>query len=66
MALKSRVILMIFLQHQRPLPSVNENDIYDVSTKAKSGWVSLSSAGACRAAVLAEHVVTLLNNDQGA
>ena len=43
MALKSRVILMIFLQHQRPLPSVNENDIYDVSPKTKSGWVSLSS-----------------------
>ena len=43
MALKSRIILMIFLQHQRPLPSVNENDIYDVSPKAKSGWVSLSS-----------------------
>ena len=43
MALKSRVILMIFLQHQRSLPSVNENDIYDMSAKAKSGWVSLSS-----------------------
>ena len=65
MALKSRVILTIFFQHQCPLPSVNENDIYDVSTKAKSGWVSLSSVQ-CRAAVLAEHVMTLLNNDQGA
>ena len=81
MALKSRIILEKFLQHQRPLPSVSENDIYDVSTKAQSGWFSLcpaqlpatSATQHQTAAVLAEHVVTLLNRtvksasiDQGA